>query len=267
MKDPWRFFDRRDFLRRSAYLIPLLHPGVLQAAPLVASETAQRPVEFQEVELRSHRIEEQQRFYRDVLGLETSLEGSGLVVHAGTTRLRFLPAKSGEAPMYHFAFMISENKLEKAIEWMKGKAPLNPHPRGGVVFHFRRWNAHSIYFFDPAGNLAELIAHHELPTAAEGSFTTKDILFLSEVGLVAPTLAPLLTELEQRLGLTPFFSASDNFAPVGNRHGLFICVPQKRIWLATDIPAETHPVRATLKGAAEKEVQLLDLPFTVRTVT
>ncbi len=275
MTDPWRFFDRREFLRRSAVMIPAFHGGLLGAAAWADSEPtaapgasvrARHPVEFQELELRCHRIEEQQVFYRDTLGLDTRLDGSALEVQAGSSRLRFVPAESGSEPMYHFAFMISENKLDRAIDWMRGRAPLRTRQDGSVVFHFRRWNAHSIYFFDPAGNIAEFIAHHELPTAAEGDFSTRDILFASEIGLVAPDLEVLLADLDRRLGLTPYFAASDNFAPVGDRHGLFICVKEHRTWLATDLKAATYPVDVTIRGTSEEIVRLADLPFRVRTV-
>lgn len=272
MTDPWRYFDRRELLKRSALLIPALHGSLSGAAAWAGSESiadasrAQRPVEFLELTLRCHRIEEQEVFYRDVLGLDTLREGSALVVQAGSSRLRFVPAESGSEPMYHFAFMIPENKLDRAIDWMRGRAPLQTRQDGNVVFHFRRWNAHSIYFFDPAGNLAEFIAHHELPTTAEGDFSPRDILFACEIGLVAPELDVLLADIDQRLGLTPFFAASDNFAPVGDRHGLFICVKQHRIWLATDLAALTYPVDVTLRGTGEKLVELADLPFRIQTV-
>ncbi len=274
MTDPWRFFDRREFLRRSALMIPALHGGLLGATawaegePMAepeASAGAHRPVEFQELVLRCHRIEEQRMFYRDTLGLDTRLEGSALVVQTGSSRLRFVPAESGSEPMYHFAFMIPENKLDRAIDWMRGRAPLRKRRDGGVVFHFRRWNAHSIYFFDPAGNIAEFIAHHELPTAAEGDFSPRDILFACEIGLVAPDLDVLLADLDQRLGLTPYFAASGNFAPVGDRHGLFICVKEHRIWLATELAAATYPVDVTMRGKGEEIVGLADLPFRIKT--
>ncbi len=257
-------------------MIPALHAGLSGAAAWAGSETAadrdaaaraRRPVEFLELELRCHRIDEQRVFYRDALGLDTRREGSALVVQAGSSRLRFVPAENGSEPMYHFAFMIPENKLDRAIDWMRGRSPLRPNRDGGVVFHFRRWNAHSIYFFDPAGNLAELIAHHELPNAAAGDFSSRDILFACEIGLVAPDLGVLLAEIDQRLGLGPFFAASDSFAPVGDRHGLFICVKERRIWLATDLAAATYPVDVTLRGTGEEIIELADLPFRIRTVT
>lgn len=273
MSDPLRFIDRREFLRRSAFLIPALHAGLLGTAAGASSEgataagKARQPVELLELELHSHRIEEQHLFYRDTLGLDTVLEGDALVVQAGASRLRFVPAAPGTEPMYHFAFMIPENKLDRAIEWMKGRSPLQPNTRdGGVVFHFRRWNAHSVYFFDPAGHLAEFIAHHELPTTAPGAFSPRDILYACEIGLAAPEMDGLLGELEGRVGLTPFFEANPVFTPVGDRHGLFICVKEQRIWLASDRPALVHPVEATIRGTGEGVVQLGDLPYRVRTV-
>ena len=209
----------------------------------------------------------QYRFYRETLGLETRLDGQAVVVRAGQTELRFVPAGAGSdlpAPMYHFAFMIPENKIEKAIEWMDGRAPLQPHPRGGVVFHFQRWNAHSIYFFDPAGHLAEFIAHHELPTAAPGSFSSKDILSTCEIGLVAPKIEGLVAQLDQHLDLKPLFGGSSTFAAVGDRNGLFICVPENRIWLASEFPAHTHPVDATIHGPRKATFEPEGLPFRVR---
>ena len=273
MSNPLRHMDRREFLRRGALLIPALHAGLLGTAAgasggvAATAGKARQPVEFLELELHSHRIEEQHTFYRDTLGLDTALEGDSLVVRAGASRLRFVPSADGSEPMYHFAFMIPENKLERAIEWMKGRSPLQPNTRdGGVVFHFRRWNAHSVYFFDPAGHLAEFIAHHELPTSAPGAFSPRDILYACEIGLVTPEMDPLLDALEGRLGLTPLFDPSPGFAPVGDRHGLFICVQEQRIWLASDLRAQIYPVEATIRGTGEGIVELGELPYRVRTV-
>ncbi|MEM7351982.1 MAG: glyoxalase/bleomycin resistance/dioxygenase family protein [Acidobacteriota bacterium] len=274
MTDPWRYLDRRELLRRSALMIPALHGGLVagsawaETTPAANPQPAPRarhPVEFLELELHCHRLEEQRIFYRDALGLETRLEGADLVVQAGSTRLRFVSAESGSQPMYHFAFMIPENKLDRAVDWMRGRAPLLQRRDGSVVFHFKRWNAHSIYFFDPAGNIAEFIAHHALPTAADGDFSPRDILFACEIGLVAPDLDRLVGDLDSRLGLQPFFNTSDVFAPVGDRHGLFICVKEHRLWLATDLKAEIYPVTATVRSTADDLVELAELPFRVRT--
>jgi hypothetical protein len=135
--------------------------------------------------LQTHRLPEVRAFYRDTLRFPIQEESvDSVTFQAGATSLTFVrtPRKQSR-PFYHFAFNIPENKLPSAREWLEERTPLATRGER-VVFHFPDWNAHAIYFWDPGGNLGELIARHDLPNARGGGFTAGDILYASEIGLV-----------------------------------------------------------------------------------
>lgn len=236
------------------------------ATPDDESADADPAVEFRELSLRTHRPEELRTFYREVLDLGVGEDGDAVVVEAGKTRLRFTAAATGSEPFYHFAFTIPENKLSRAMEWMRPRRPLLHHRRsGGPVVHFRNRDAHSVYFFDPAGNIVEFIAHHRLPNAAPGAFSSADILYASEIGLVVPRVSETVDTLERELGLGVYIDRWPNFAPVGDVYGVFIVVREERIWLPTDaVAAAVFPTEILLAGTEADGLDLAGLPYRIR---
>ena len=113
-------------------------------------------------------------------------------VEAGETRITFLNGAdtvSGRAPFYHFAFNIPQNKILKALEWQKARTPMLAIPERNraagyppEVVDYSHWNAHSIFFLDPAGNIVEYIARHDLNDGDASPFSWADILYASEMG-------------------------------------------------------------------------------------
>ncbi len=269
MMDLWRHIDRRQFLRRAALALPALHGGLAMAGSAKAGDEStdgSNPVEFRELGLRTHRLDEVKTFYRETMELGVREDGDAVVVEAGKTRLRFTVAEAGSEPFYHFAFTIPENKLPRAMEWMESRCPLLYHRRsGGHVVHFRSWDAHSVYFNDPAGNIVEFIAHHRLPNAASGAFSSADILYASEIGLVVPNVSKVVDALERELGLGVYIDSWPNFAPVGNVYGVFIVVREDRVWLPTDdVEAAVFPTAAEVAGIDGSGLDLEDLPYRIR---
>jgi catechol 2,3-dioxygenase-like lactoylglutathione lyase family enzyme len=287
--------NRRDFLYRAATLLPLMHAPLLLGVPNASSretsdaaspfaQPGQERVRFQELLLRSTRLDEQRRFYGETLGLPVAAVGTDEVqVQVGGTLLRFQAetgaagATGGTAPFYHFAFNIPENKLPKAIEWIRSRAPLLRHRRTGEeVVDFTAINAHSIYFFDPAGHLVEFIARHNLKNGAGGGFTSKDLLYASEIGTVVPDVEVAVQGLHRHFGLKRFIGSrtrlgdwARQFSAVGDEGGVFIVVSEHRTWLMTDLPAAVFPTEVTLRTAgygSGGEMRFPGLPYRVRRV-
>src|SRR5262249_54529847 len=101
-------------------------------------------------------------FYHQTLGLSVVDEKPDrLTFCAGETRLTFAKAGVDDGnPFYHFAFNIPENKVLAARTWQRERTPLLPIPPRlrdpaypDDVVDYRHWNAHSIFFFDPASNV------------------------------------------------------------------------------------------------------------------
>jgi hypothetical protein len=179
---------------------------------------------------------------RDFYGGELGLPLDGDAILVGETRLRFRVEDGGA--FYHFALLVPGDRFEALLAWAQERVELL-----GGVFDFENWNAHAVYFHDPAGNIVELIAHHGLEESGrEGAFAATELLGFSELGVVGDRPS-LLLELEG-LGLHLWDGAiegRDRLAFVGERGRTFILAPIGRGWLPTDRPAEPHPVEARFR--------------------
>ena len=258
-------YTRRDVLRQAAWALPAFHVGLGSPTLLKAlANRAEQTNRFQRLRLSTSadRLEEMRKFYEGALHLPLVTDDAGsLTFQAGRTRMKFAADSNGGSPFYHFAFNIPENKLEKAIDWLSGRVPLLKGRRGNHVVHFEWLNAHSVYFYDPAGNLLEFIAHHPLKNGRPGKFDEQDILYTSEIGLVTKDVLKLSSELDAKLGLTNYATThhrpvSDVFQPIGDPYGFFIVVKHERIWLMTDDPAALHPLTAQVRGPRPGKLRL-----------
>lgn len=229
--------------------------------------TKERAMRFQRIELESHVPEELASFYEDILELPVASIASGCAIIAGESVLEFRKAENESTPFYHFAFNIPENMLDRAMTWAEPKFPLLYHKKSkGPVVHFRSWNAHAVYFLDPAGNIVEFIAHHTMDNARSGAFSSSDILNVGEIGFVTPDVPALETQIHEAFGIDTYQSSSPVFAPVGNTHALFILAKQGRVWLPTDdVEAKTYPAKVTASGI-EGSLDIGDEPFIVTPV-
>ncbi len=174
---------------------------------------------------------EMKAFYHGMLGLRVTHEREDRVTFAcGATRVTFarIPPDGGE-PFYHFAFDIPESKIRQARAWQlerTGLLPVFPQLRDPAypndVVHFRNWNAHSVFFLDPAGNVVEYIARHDLDNATDGPFTPRDILYASEIAFVADDVPAMAASIKKTLGLDSYRPGSDAFHAVGDETGLLL---------------------------------------------
>lgn len=187
-------------------------------------------------------------FWADVLGQAVAdRPDEGFAVALGWTTLAFGPAAPGTTPVHHVAVQIPENQLEAAMAWLAARdVALLPH-EGSPVLAFPHWDAHSVYFLDPAGHVLELIAHHGLPTASDAPFGPASLLGLAEVGLPGDVQATAAA-IEAALGERVWSGGGPGFAAVGDAWGRFILVPEGHRWLPTDIPARAFPTAVTSRG-------------------
>ena len=269
--------DRRGFLLRAAALIPLMHqggnchgqtpPASLQPRPQSMEAITPRspngpaPGEsrFARLRLRSSRIDELAAFYRQNLELSVEhtaggVNGGGIEIACGQSIIEFSPAAEGAHPYYHFAFNIPHNTLDTAVIWMQNRCPLVRRADDSVIFHFESWNAHAIYFIDPAGNIVEFIARHTLSSvpgyvATPTWFDASHMLCVSEIGVVTPDVAAAAAQLRLGLGLETYHGRSPEFHAVGDELGLFIVVKTGRRWFSSDRAAEVFPAEAVVRNS------------------
>ncbi|MFO7168503.1 MAG: hypothetical protein DIU80_010825 [Chloroflexota bacterium] len=209
-----------------------------------------------ELELLAPDLAAQHRFYTQVLGLPAERTDTALALQIGASRLIFRPAPAGWSGVYHFAFIIPENRYEQAAAWLEQRTPLRPDGDGRTRFHFEDWNADAVYFTDPAGNIGELIARHSLPNAVSHDFTPRDILSVNEIGLATDDVPATVEQLCAQLGVQVYRGqGSDSFTAVGDQEGMLIVVRRGRRWLSEPgREAEALPTRVTLEAGGARRV-------------
>lgn len=257
---------RRQLLRRTAAIVAMHAP--LLDMPRVSAAQRPEPVNLHHLHLIANNLNEQATFYRDILKVPVHETNSAVHVTIGKSQITFTSDSTVDSPFYHFAFTIPENQLENAMAWLEPNCPI-ASIKGSrrKVMNFRNWNAHSCYFFDPAGNILEFIAHHDLENGTRKKFDSNQLLHVSEIGLVAPDVPTFEAQITKYLGLTPYISSSEVFSPLGDVNGLLIVVQQDRIWLPTvDVPAGVFPTDIVL-GGTQNQHTCADLPYKFRSLS
>lgn len=195
--------------------------------------------------------EEQFDFYVNTLGLSGELLEDEAHIQVGTTKVVFKTNSNLHNSAYHFAMNIPSNKFEEAADWLDERCTLVADNNGEDIFDFKNWNAHSVYAYDPSGNVIELIARHDLKNDVQEKFSSQHLLNVSEIGIATDDVLETANELQEKYKL-PLYrqNASDSFTPLGDEEGLFILVKEGREWFPdTDIPAEVLPLEIEFQTA------------------
>lgn len=194
---------------------------------------------IKEVELYTQSIKDLKDFYVNKLKLPMTVESDiSFSIQVGNSLITFREMTSSLKPIYHLAINIPENKIEDAIKWTESKVQIL-NSQGSHVVHFEDWNANSIYFYDPTGNIIEFIARHNLDNSTEQLFSESSLLCVSEIGIPADDVVSVTNRLIN-LGLNCWGSYNENFSAVGDEDGLLILVKNGRPWFMTDIQAYPH---------------------------
>ena len=199
-------------------------------------------------------------FYRNVLELPTAITSiNKITIGIGSTELVFEQV-DGADPFYHFAINIPSNKIEEARAWLAQRTKLIwMEDYKSEVADFKNWHANSVYFFDPAGNILELIARFDLDNKSDAPFSSVQFLSVSEAGLVLregewdKTTNNLLQEYH--LNYFDKQPPLPQFEAIGDDEGLFIVVPEKRNWYPTSKPCGIFPMEVQF-GNEGKEYTL-----------
>ena len=235
--------DRRHFLGSSAataaffavHDLPLI--GAPAAGPAAGRSQAAHPVARV---AHGGPLSAMKAFYGKTLDLRLMNERADrFTVEAGETQITFVAsadAASGRAPFYHFAFNIPENKILQALEWQKARTPMLPIPERNradgfppEVVDYRHWNAHSVFFLDPAGNVVEYIARHDLKNGDTHPFSWGDILYVSEIGLVVDDVAAAADAIKDIAAVAPYKGGNGDFTAMGDEYGLVLVMKRGRI--------------------------------------
>jgi catechol-2,3-dioxygenase len=219
-------------------------------------------VHILELRLATDRLADIRDFYVKMLDFPVLDESfDSVTLSAGETRLVF---EQRDSALYHVAFNIPENQLADAKRWVMERVPL-VRIQDKDEIHWSAWNAHALYFFDPAGNIMEFIARHNLPNATGEPFSSHSICQVSEIGLAVSNVRQTVETLQAELGVDVFDAGDgETFTALGDEYGLFIMVKQGRAWFPTkDQLADFYPLGVVLRGTTDKHLTLADLPYRI----
>lgn len=214
-------------------------------------------MEINKVTLKTNNLQEMKSFYIDTLGLSLIDEDEeSFCVAVGTSQLEFTTKDVKGNPYYHFAFNIESNKFDEAKSWVEAKVSLNLEDEAD----FPHLPAHSLYFYDPSGNIVEFISRHSVSKAGEEPFSPKSILNISEISLTVDDAIKAGKQLIE-LGIyerdnEPLSSTSLNFMG-DSTTGVFILLIQPgRRWIFSNKDSVVCPLEITL--ASGNQITLND---------
>lgn len=211
-------------------------------------------------------------FYGGRLGLDVARADGSVAVRAGGTDVGFDAASADDEPFHHFAVRIPRNRFDAARRWLEERAGLlAERDTGRTTFRFASWNADACYAHDPAGNVVELIAHHELPdeSARTGPFSARELIALCEVGVVGddvPAMGRALIDAGVELW-DGSLTDPDGIAFMGGRDGVLILSRTGRPWMPARRGATRSRVDAVVQGCRPAEIALPSARARVRVVT
>lgn len=205
---------------------------------------------------------ELKKFYTSLLEFPLKSEQKDrFTIQAGETTITFIQTNEKETTaFYHFAFNIPENKILKARDWQLKRTALSAAPSHMVdsgypndIRHFRNWNAHSVFFWDPAGNLVEYIARHDLNNSSEGDFSSKDVLCASEIAFIVNNTETIADEIKAVFNVTQYKGGDSNFRAIGDENGLLLLIKKGRVWEShTRISRTPDTIKTTVTIRADK---------------
>jgi hypothetical protein len=188
------------------------------------------------------------QFYSQLLELPVKYENNSICITAGNSEIIFDTATTTGNPFYHFAFNIPSNKFGEAFEWIQNKVELLwLDDYKSYIADFKNWHAKSFYFTDRAGNIVEFIARFDLHDVNDEPFSAAHIRNVSEIGLVfrVTEFDRQVDDLMDQYPLSYFDKQPPmpHFRAVGNDEGLFVIVPEDRVWFSTkNTRSQLYPI-------------------------
>ncbi|SIS03538.1 VOC family protein [Williamsia sterculiae] len=164
-----------------------------------------------------------------------------VTVRIGHSRITFVGDREFVGD-HHLAFTVPTGAFDAAKHFISQRVALL---RRNGIEDFEcpvSWNARSVYFDGPDGQLLEFIERRDRADRIDHPFTTRDLVSVSEIGIAVPDVLETVSQLEAS-GLSPYGDPpTPGFAAVGDVDGLLIIVPHGRVWRPTDnrVAAQAH---------------------------
>jgi len=189
-------------------------------------------VKIDEITLLTNNIQNQKRFYSEVLELEMLVDTlNKLSFKVGKSVLTFEYGQ--EFKPSHFAFNIPSNSIKRAHDWLRNRVDILTY-EGKPIANFKSWNAEAIYFYDTNKNIVEFIARKNLNINSSHKFSSSELLSISEIGLATTDIETIYNTLNEMMEIPIFGGEFSSFCAAGNDEGLFILVNKNtKTWYPT----------------------------------
>lgn len=179
-------------------------------------------MKIEKLEIYSGQVQEQYRFYRDVLELEIQNHSEdSFEVLTGYSILKIQYRKN--ATPYHIAFHIPDKQEEIALDWVKERVPVLKNNTDEII-DFSNWDAKSLYFYDADKNIMEFIARRNFHKPDSALFSEESIIGISEIGLATKNIEDKYKFLQKNFGLNVFDGNFEKFCAIGDDEGLLITI-------------------------------------------
>lgn len=199
---------------------------------------------FKSVSLYTNQLKSLRRFYENVMGLHISeADQEQFTVKIGDSSIIFKHSK--QPAFYHFAINIPGNQFSMMKYWMQDRLTLN-RENGRDEVYFQSFDADSIYFEDPAGNIVELIGRRKRDLF--GELSVSSFLNISEISITTPFVAEVGDELQDS-GIPLHWGTNvipDELNFLGKNDTYIVLVPPGRRWYFSKRMSETYPLEITL---------------------
>lgn len=204
-------------------------------------------MKINELTLYTSKLKEVESFYTDLLGLELlNSNQDSIKLKMGETNLIF--EKSEQSMYYHFAINTPSYQIGDALNWIKSKTKVLPF-HGDEIVDFQSWNAEALYFYDPAGNIVELIARKNLKIPSADNFDASSFQHISEIGLPVTNVKSAFNQLKEECGLSKFSGDYERFCAIGWETGLFITIDyNQKDWIPNDDKAHPFPFSCVIEN-------------------
>ena len=210
-------------------------------------------MKIRELQLYTNELEKTKSFYTTILAFEPIEETENqFSLQIGWTKLTFV--KSDEEHIYHFSFLVDKTLFDDAFVWMKNRVEILNTTEENQIAFFENWNAKSFYFYDGAGNLAEIITHNNLAYENDAEFDQHSILGISEIGLPTTDIEATNRLLEEKTTSKFWKGDFEVFGTNGTDEGK-ILLPNyliKTTWFPTNTAIQQHPFELVIESENQK---------------
>lgn len=213
-------------------------------------------MEFKEIELLSGQLDNQIRFYNDILEFDTTIiSDDKFFIQTQKTKLTF--NKTEENHFYHFAFLICENHFEDVLRFVKQKnIELLPDlETGNEIVYWGNAEGKSIYFYDEDKNIVEFIIRPNLGYRGINHWVPEQTIKINEIGTpvenTIKTATYLIDEYKFKIPQKYIQGFDDKFCWFGDFEGTLLIVSTEREWHHTNKKAIPSPLKLVIKEKGE----------------